>query len=112
MLVVKNPPVKAGRHESWVQSLWSEDPLGEGLATHSRILAWRIPRTEKPGQLWSIRSQSRIQTLKLLSTQIKTPKQMQITYTLGFKTDRQTKGLLPLFPSGLGYLGWCHIPGA
>ena len=31
-----------------------EDPLGEGMATHSRILAWRIPWTEKPGRLQSI----------------------------------------------------------
>ena len=39
---------------------------------------------------------------------------MQITYTLEFKINKQkkTKELLTLFPSGLGYLGWCHIPGA
>jgi len=32
-----------------VQSLGREDPLGEGMATHSSILAWRIPWTEEPG---------------------------------------------------------------
>ena len=33
----------------WVQSLGPEDPLEEGMATHSSILAWRIPWTEEPG---------------------------------------------------------------
>ena len=37
-----------------VQSLGQEDPLEEGTATHSSILAWRIPWTEEPGGLWSI----------------------------------------------------------
>ena len=36
---------------TWVQSLGWEDPPGEGMATHSRILAWRIPHTEEPGEL-------------------------------------------------------------
>ena len=40
-----------------VQSLSQEDPLEEGMATHSRILAWRIPLTEEPGGLQSIESQ-------------------------------------------------------
>ena len=34
--------------ESWVQSLGQEDPLEESMATHSSLLVWRIPRTEKP----------------------------------------------------------------
>ena len=38
----------------WVQSLGWEDPLEEGMATHSNILAWRIPRTEEPGGLQSV----------------------------------------------------------
>ena len=37
-----------------VGSLGQEDPLEEGMATHSSILAWRIPWTEKPGGLQSI----------------------------------------------------------
>ena len=37
-----------------VLSLGGEDPLEEGMATHSRILAWRIPWTEEPGGLQSI----------------------------------------------------------
>ena len=43
--------------ETQVQSLGWEDPLEEGIATHSRILAWRIPWTEEPGGLWSMESQ-------------------------------------------------------
>ena len=39
--------------ETWVQSLSWEDPLEEGMATHSSILAWKIPQTEEPGGLKS-----------------------------------------------------------
>ena len=37
--------------ETWVQSLGHEDPLEEGMATHSSILVWEIPWTEEPGGL-------------------------------------------------------------
>ena len=37
--------------ETWVQSLGREDPTEESMATHSSILAWRIPWTEEPGRL-------------------------------------------------------------
>ena len=40
---VKNPPAKQEPQEMWVQSLGQEAPLEEGMATHSSILAWRIP---------------------------------------------------------------------
>ena len=40
--------------ETWVQSLGQEDPLEKGMATHSNILAWRIPWTEEPGGLQSM----------------------------------------------------------
>ena len=53
--MIKNP-VNAGDTEAWVQSLGGEDPLEEGTATHSSILAWRIPRKEEPGGLQSIGS--------------------------------------------------------
>ena len=43
---VKNPPTM---QETWVQSWSQEDPLEEGMATHSSILAWRIPWTEEYG---------------------------------------------------------------
>ena len=39
--------------ETWVQSPGPEDPLENEMATHSRILAWRIPWTEEPGGLQS-----------------------------------------------------------
>ena len=40
--------------ETWVQSLGQEDPLEKEMATHSSILAWKIPWTEKPGGLQSV----------------------------------------------------------
>ena len=46
--MVKNLPAV---WETWVQSLGWEDLLEKGMATHSNILAWRIPRTEEPGGL-------------------------------------------------------------
>ena len=39
--------------ETWVPSLGQEDPLEEEMATHTSILAWRIPWTEEPGELQS-----------------------------------------------------------
>ena len=50
---VKNPPAI---WESQVQSLGQEDPLEKEMATHSSILAWRIPWTEEPGGLQSMGS--------------------------------------------------------
>ena len=61
VLGVKNPPANAGDIEVWFQSLGWEDPLEEEMTTHSSILAWRIPWTEKPGGLQSMGSQSRTQ---------------------------------------------------
>ena len=52
--LVKNPPAMG---ETWVQSLSWEDPLEEVMATHSSILAWRIPWTEEPGELQSMGSE-------------------------------------------------------
>ena len=54
---VKNLPAMQEPQETQVQSLGQEDPLEEGTATHSSILAWKIPWTEKPGGLQSIKSQ-------------------------------------------------------
>ena len=48
---VKNPPAM---QEAWVRSLGWEDPLEKGMATHSSVLAWRIPWTEEPGRLQSM----------------------------------------------------------
>ena len=57
-LVVKNPPAMQETQEMWVRSLGQGEPLKEGIATHSSILAWRIPWTEEPGWLQSMGSQS------------------------------------------------------
>ena len=51
VLVVKNPPAKQEMQETQVQPLGWEDPLEEGMATHSSILSWRISWTEKVGGL-------------------------------------------------------------
>ena len=40
--------------ETWLQSLGQEDPLEKEIATHSSILAWKIPLMEKPGRLQSM----------------------------------------------------------
>ena len=52
--MVKSLPAK---HETLVQSLGREDPLEKEMATHSSILAWKIPWTEEPGGLQSMGSQ-------------------------------------------------------
>ena len=49
--MVKNVPAM---QETWDQSLAWEDPLEKEMATHSSILAWRIPWTEEPGRLQSV----------------------------------------------------------
>ena len=51
---VKNSPTM---QQTWVWSLGSEDPLEKEMATHSSILAWRIPQTKEPGELQSMGSQ-------------------------------------------------------
>ena len=57
--VIKNLPAM---QENQVLSLGQEDPLEKGVATHSSILAWRIPWTEELGGLPSMGSQSRDMT--------------------------------------------------
>ena len=65
-LVVKNPRANA---EMWVQSLGREDPLEEGMATHSSILAWRIPLDRGAWQATVHRVTNSRSWLKRLSTQ-------------------------------------------
>ena len=52
--MVKNLPVMQELQEKQVRSPGREDPLEEGMATHSSILAWRIPWTEEPGGIQSM----------------------------------------------------------
>ena len=49
--MVKNLPAV---QETWVRSLGQKDPLEKKMATHSSILAWEIPWTEGPGELWAM----------------------------------------------------------
>ena len=51
------PPMQETQ-ETWALSLGQEDPLEKEMATHSNTLAWRIPWTEEPGGLWSMRSRA------------------------------------------------------
>ena len=79
----KEPTCQCRRHKRCGFDPWVwKNPLEEGMATHSSILAWRIPRTEEPGRLWSIGLQSQTR-LKRLSTH---------------SHDDQISGL-PCFPS-------------
>ena len=65
LIVDSHCPTKAAQRlkhlpemqETWVRSLGWEDPLEKAMATHSTILAWRIPWTEEPGGLQSTGSQ-------------------------------------------------------
>ena len=60
-IIVKNPPASAGDLRDAGSFPGWEDPLEEGMAMHSSILAWRIPWTEKPGRLESgCKSQTRL----------------------------------------------------
>ena len=60
--MVKNLPAM---QETQVQSLGQEDPLEEGMAIHSRILAWSIPWTEEPGQRATVHGVTKSQTLRI-----------------------------------------------
>ena len=57
--MVKNLPANAGDTRDTVRSLGQKDPLEDGVATCSSILAWRIPRTEEPAGLQSVGSKNR-----------------------------------------------------
>ena len=62
--VVKNPPTM---QETWARFLGWEGPLEKEMATHSSILAWRIPWTEKPGGLFSPQCRKESDTTKQLT---------------------------------------------
>ena len=56
--MVKKKKIPPAMQETWVPSLGGEEPLEEGMATHSSIPAWSIPWTEEPGSLQSMGSQT------------------------------------------------------
>ena len=53
-VAVKNLPAVQEMQELWVRFLGQEDPLEEGITTHSSFIAWRMPWTEEPGRLQSL----------------------------------------------------------
>ena len=76
--MVKNLPANTEHIGDMGLSLGWEEPLEEGMESHSRILAWRIPWKEEPGGLWSIKSD----TLKQLSMHAQTPFLENATHNL------------------------------
>ena len=80
------PPMR----ETWVQSLGQEDPLEKEMVTHSSILAWRIPWTEKPGRLQSTGSQRVRMTERLHITSHHIKKIRNLVKTLA---GRKQKGM-------------------
>ena len=58
--MVREPPTMQEMQETWIRSLSQEDPLEDGMASHSSILAWRIPWTEEPGSQASLTEETRL----------------------------------------------------
>ena len=81
---VKNLPAMQESEETWIQPLDREDPLKKGMATHSSILAWRIPWTEEPGRLQSMESQRVRHNWKWLSMHACPLKQCMVVFCLIF----------------------------
>ena len=79
---VKNLPAKQETQEMWVRSLGWEDPLEEEMATHSSILAWRIPWMEEPGGLQSIASQRVRYDLTTKHQQVVSNTRIKLEWTL------------------------------
>ena len=87
--MVKNLPAM---QETWVLSLGQEDPPEKGMATHSSILAWRIPWTEESGRLRSM-GPKKLDTTERLSTHRQTnkgnrPVHKRTTFSLALKSER------------------------
>ena len=90
-LVVKNLPAI---QETWVQFLSQEDPLGEEMATHSSILAWRILWTEETDRLHSPWGQKRV-TCNLATKQQEQQKRLK-SVTLSGHPEKPQAIALPL----------------
>ena len=83
---VKNLPTM---WETWVQSLGQEDPLEKGMATHSSILAWRIPWIQEPGRLQSLGSQRVRMTERLTHTHTHTRAHARNTLMVSYALVKQ-----------------------
>ena len=77
--MVKSPPAL---QEMWVRSLGGEDPPEEDMATHSSILAWRIPGTEEPGGLQPVGSQSQTRLSEHTQGKVTYPPQTRLPSSL------------------------------
>ena len=107
---VKNPPAML---ETWVRSLSWEDPLEKGTDTHSSILAWRIPWTEKPGRLQSMRSQ-RVGYNWVTFTLLSVPRNCNLIpgcffIVLNCEYHKQNKWLLRASRSGIERHQWSFM---
>ena len=94
----KNP---SAMQETGVQFLGQEDPLEKGMATHSSVLAWRIPRTEEPGGLhspWGRKESDTTERLTLMKHCITIPK------------SKKSQISKPVWPQEgwIGVLACCH----
>ena len=105
--LVKNPPTM---QETWVQFLGWEDPLEKGKATHSRILAWRIPRT-----VWSIGSQKSDTTDRVSLSPKRTCRSFSLwshclCYPPGLRSQKTpaTSDLVNYQPQGKIFCKWQH----
>ena len=81
----KEPPCECRRHETQVLPLGWEDPLKEGMAILSSILAWRIPWTEEPGGYSPWVTKSRTRLSNLTHTGINLIKCIENVYTKKYK---------------------------
>ena len=92
--------------ETRVQSLGWEDPLGKGMATHSSILAWRIPWTEGPGRLQSVGSQ---RVGHNWATSTPTKKWMVGLTSFYFKSQGKGGFKVGALGTSGAHLGWCGV---
>ena len=83
--------------ETWVPTLGQEDPLEEGLATHSSILAWRIPWTEKPGRLESRGPQRVWSNLSCIRAHVRAHTHEALKHNLLIFSSVQSLSLVQLF---------------
>ena len=90
--------------ETWVQSLGREDPLEEETATHSRILAWRLPWTEEPGGLQFIGLQKSDTTEWLTHTGLCCPVSKHVTCQIQQGLCQLAKA--SVWPRFVGAISW------
>ena len=85
--MVKNPPAT---QETQIQSLGWEDPLEKGMATHSSILAWRIPWAEEPGRLQSMGVSKELDMNEVIEHSCMHASQLESSLTLEFLVSKET----------------------